>query len=81
MQLECRQCQRRERELVLVFTAAVVIQSVVFALALQWGGKWAEYAPYAFVGIAVATVAVPYRICKWRWGRKRGKGQTPGSPC
>lgn len=81
MQLQCRQCQRREWELVAVFTAAVVIQSVVFALALQWGGKWAEYAPYAFVGIAVAAVAVPYRIYKWRRGRKRGQGQPPISPC
>lgn len=81
MQLECRQCQRRELELVLVFTAAVVIQSVVFALALQWGGKWAEYAPYAFVAIAVVAVVVPYRIYKWRRGRKRGTGQGPSSPC
>lgn len=76
----CGECQRRERELLIVFTVAVVIQSVVFALALQWGGKWAEYAPYAFVGIAVAAVAVPYRIYKWRQGRKGGKGQDPGSP-
>lgn len=58
----------------------VAIQSAVFALALQWGGKWAEYAPFAFVGIAIAAVAVPFIIYKRRRGRKRGKAPHPGSP-
>ncbi len=43
--------ERRERDLIVLFTMTIVIQSSVFALALQWGGKWAEYAPFVFLGI------------------------------
>ena len=72
--------ERRERDLIVLFTMTIAIQSSVFALALQWGGKWAEYAPFVFLGITIAVVAAPFMVYRWRRERKRRKRQNPISP-
>lgn len=57
-----------------LYATTIAIQSVVFLLALEWGGKWADYAMFIFAGIGI-TVAIGFLIAyKWRQKKKNRNG-------